>query len=84
MIYLNSSVGIIILFAFHLFLCKTLESGNESIKKVLTTFTGVAHRLQYVDNVNGRTFYNDSKSTNVKSTQIAKQQNHYLCQTHTI
>lgn len=50
---------------------KRFNVSNESIKKVLTTFTGVAHRLQYVDNVNGRTFYNDSKATNVKSTSIA-------------
>jgi len=44
---------------------------NESILAVLKEFKGVEHRLEYVDIVNGRVFYNDSKATNVKSTQIA-------------
>lgn len=44
---------------------------NESIKKVLSNFYGVEHRIEFVKNVNGREFYNDSKATNVKSTQIA-------------
>ena len=44
---------------------------NEVILDVLKEFKGVAHRLEYVDTVNGRVFYNDSKATNVKSTQIA-------------
>jgi len=44
---------------------------NEGIRKVLTTFTGVSHRLQYVGSVNGRRFYNDSKATNILATQKA-------------
>ena len=44
---------------------------NETIKQVLTTFGGVEHRMEFVANVNGREFYNDSKATNVKSTEIA-------------
>lgn len=44
---------------------------NESIKKVLTTFQGVKHRLQYVATVNGRKFYNDSKATNILATEKA-------------
>ena len=44
---------------------------NKSIYQVLTTFYGVEHRIEFVKEVNGRTFYNDSKATNVKSTQIA-------------
>ncbi|RLL45237.1 UDP-N-acetylmuramoyl-L-alanine--D-glutamate ligase [Oceanobacillus piezotolerans] len=44
---------------------------NSSIQQVLTTFTGVKHRLQFVTNMNGRQFYNDSKATNVLATQKA-------------
>lgn len=44
---------------------------NEMIKEVLGKFTGVEHRLEFVKRVNNREFYNDSKSTNVVSTQIA-------------
>lgn len=50
---------------------KQFNVSNESIIKVLKTFTGVNHRLQFVKEVNGREFYNDSKATNVKSTTIA-------------
>src|SRR5699024_8354254 len=47
-------------------ICAVKQKGvsNESIKKVLTTFTGVEHRLQFVATLNGRKFYNDSKATN--------------------
>src|SRR5699024_7478952 len=38
---------------------------NESIRHVLTTFTGIKHRLQFVAKVNDRLFYNDSKATNI-------------------
>ncbi len=41
---------------------------NSAIQKVLTTFTGVRHRLQYVTEVNGRKVYNDSKATNILAT----------------
>lgn len=44
---------------------------NEGIQHVLTTFTGVKHRLQFIDKVNGRLFYNDSKATNILATQKA-------------
>ncbi|MCM3396250.1 UDP-N-acetylmuramoyl-L-alanine--D-glutamate ligase [Oceanobacillus profundus] len=44
---------------------------NEGIYRVLTTFTGVEHRLQFVENINGRLFYNDSKATNILATQKA-------------
>ncbi len=46
---------------------------NESIKKVLTTFKGVKHRLQYVESIHGRRFYNDSKATNILATSKALQ-----------
>ncbi|MEH7106860.1 UDP-N-acetylmuramoyl-L-alanine--D-glutamate ligase [Bacillus sp. JJ1764] len=41
---------------------------NEAIQEVLSTFTGVRHRLQYVDEVLGRRFFNDSKATNILAT----------------
>ncbi|MEH7120036.1 UDP-N-acetylmuramoyl-L-alanine--D-glutamate ligase [Neobacillus vireti] len=41
---------------------------NHAIQTVLKTFTGVRHRLQYVADVNGRKFYNDSKATNILAT----------------
>ncbi|HHW68720.1 MAG TPA: UDP-N-acetylmuramoyl-L-alanine--D-glutamate ligase [Tenericutes bacterium] len=44
---------------------------NEAIYNVLTRFHGVEHRLEFVNRINNRDFYNDSKSTNIKSTQIA-------------
>ena len=50
---------------------KELGISNESIKEVLNKFTGVEHRIEFVAKINGREFYNDSKATNVKSTQIA-------------
>lgn len=50
---------------------KLAGATNEGIEKVLTTFTGVKHRLQYVKTVNGRMFYNDSKATNMLATEKA-------------
>ena len=50
---------------------KNLGISNEVIKKTLEEFKGVEHRIEYVTTLNGVEFYNDSKSTNVKSTQIA-------------
>ncbi|MEH7122957.1 UDP-N-acetylmuramoyl-L-alanine--D-glutamate ligase [Bacillus sp. JJ1532] len=44
---------------------------NEAISKVLRTFIGVKHRLQYVREFGGRKFYNDSKATNILATQNA-------------
>ena len=50
---------------------KQFNVSNEIIKKVLITFGGVEHRLEYVRTLNSREFYNDSKATNVVSTNIA-------------
>ncbi|MDC3412833.1 UDP-N-acetylmuramoyl-L-alanine--D-glutamate ligase [Aquibacillus sp. 3ASR75-11] len=44
---------------------------TAAIQDVLKTFTGVKHRLQFVDNRNGRLFYNDSKATNILATSKA-------------
>lgn len=50
---------------------KEFGCSTESIRKVLKTFMGVEHRLEFVDNINGRIFYNDTEATNIKCTQIA-------------
>ena len=44
---------------------------DEVIQKVLKEFKGVEHRLEYVDTINGVTYYNDSKATNWVSTITA-------------
>ncbi|WP_174613161.1 UDP-N-acetylmuramoyl-L-alanine--D-glutamate ligase [Virgibacillus ihumii] len=46
-------------------------ASNIGIRQVLRTFTGVKHRTQFVDKVEGRSFYNDSKATNILATQKA-------------
>lgn len=50
---------------------KVYGVSDEIIKDVVSTFSGVEHRLEYVGNINGREVYNDSKSTNTESTVIA-------------
>ena len=50
---------------------KTYDVNNESIYKVLSTFGGVEHRIEYVDTIDGVDYYNDSKATNCESTKIA-------------
>lgn len=50
---------------------KLSGASNSAIVNVLTTFTGVKHRLQYVKSVEGRSFYNDSKATNILATEKA-------------
>lgn len=44
---------------------------NEWVERVLTTFQGVKHRLEYITTVDGRKFYNDSKATNLLATEKA-------------
>ncbi|KPB04436.1 UDP-N-acetylmuramoyl-L-alanine--D-glutamate ligase [Bacillus sp. CHD6a] len=50
---------------------KLIGVSNEAIIKVLTSFSGVKHRLQFIGELNGRRFYNDSKATNILATQKA-------------
>ncbi|EIA20154.1 UDP-N-acetylmuramoyl-L-alanine--D-glutamate ligase [Listeria fleischmannii] len=50
---------------------KTLGVSNEAIMHVLETFKGVEHRTQFVGELLGRKFYNDSKATNILATQSA-------------
>ena len=44
---------------------------NTSIKEVLSEFVGVEHRIEFVRELNGVKYYNDSKSTNNKATMTA-------------
>ncbi|MFS4084420.1 UDP-N-acetylmuramoyl-L-alanine--D-glutamate ligase [Aerococcus urinaeequi] len=43
---------------------KLLRISNEEIKNGVSAFHGVKHRLQFVAEIDGRRFYNDSKATN--------------------
>ncbi|GAE29149.1 UDP-N-acetylmuramoyl-L-alanine--D-glutamate ligase [Alkalihalobacillus hemicellulosilyticus] len=49
----------------------TMGATQYQIQDVLRTFSGVAHRLQFVGEVDGRRFYNDSKATNNLATKKA-------------
>ncbi|MBR1386763.1 MAG: UDP-N-acetylmuramoyl-L-alanine--D-glutamate ligase [Bacilli bacterium] len=50
---------------------KELGVSNDYINKVLKEFKGVEHRIEFVRELNGVKYYNDSKATNIKATQIA-------------
>ena len=50
---------------------KQLNVSNEIIRKVVSNFVGVAHRLEFSGEVNDVKYYNDTEATNIKSTQIA-------------
>ena len=44
---------------------------KEVIKKTLSDFKGVEHRIEFVREINGVKFYNDSKATNLDSMTVA-------------
>ncbi|MDQ8627470.1 UDP-N-acetylmuramoyl-L-alanine--D-glutamate ligase [Enterococcus sp. FR204] len=44
---------------------------NEAIRETLNLFHGLPHRTQYVGEIQGRKFYNDSKATNILATKMA-------------
>jgi UDP-N-acetylmuramoylalanine--D-glutamate ligase len=50
---------------------KALNIRKELIRKSLTNFQGVEHRLEHVLKIHGISFINDSKATNVNSTWYA-------------
>jgi UDP-N-acetylmuramoylalanine--D-glutamate ligase len=50
---------------------KLYDVDNKYIFKILNTFSGVEHRIEYVDTIDGVMYYNDSKATNCESTKIA-------------
>jgi UDP-N-acetylmuramoylalanine--D-glutamate ligase len=47
---------------------KTLKIDNETIRDAVRNFRGVEHRIEFVREIKGISYYNDSKGTNVEST----------------
>lgn len=48
--------------------CKELGVSNDTIAKVLSTYKGVKHSLEYITSLYNVNFYDDSKSSNIKDT----------------
>ncbi|MFQ6612089.1 MAG: UDP-N-acetylmuramoyl-L-alanine--D-glutamate ligase [Fidelibacterota bacterium] len=44
---------------------------DSQIQKTMSSFGGVEHRLEKVSRINGVTYYNDSKATNVEAVKVA-------------
>ena len=51
--------------------CRLLNVDLDLIKKSIISFTGVEHRIEFVREVGGVKYYNDSKGTNPDSTEVA-------------
>ncbi len=49
---------------------KLMEIDNEDISRALYSFKGSKHRLEYVGEIEGASYYNDSQSTNPGSTVV--------------
>ncbi len=47
---------------------QTKPDAVEPLRQVIRNFKGVEHRIEFVAEINGVKFYNDSKATNVDST----------------
>lgn len=54
-------------------LCRAIHLPYAPILAALRTFKGLAHRVEFVADVGGRKFYDDSKGTNVGATAAALQ-----------
>lgn len=50
---------------------KEFGVSDEVIKETLRMFKGVEHRIEFVREIDGVKYYNDSKATNVESTKMA-------------
>lgn len=50
---------------------KLLNIDTETIRKSIISFTGVEHRIEFVRELDGVKYYNDSKGTNPDSTEVA-------------
>jgi UDP-N-acetylmuramoylalanine--D-glutamate ligase len=50
---------------------KQLNLPDEKIKEAFSSFKGVEHRIEFVKEINGVEYYNDSKATNVDSVWYA-------------
>jgi UDP-N-acetylmuramoylalanine--D-glutamate ligase len=51
--------------------CQIAGISNESIRYVLKEFSGVEHRLEFVKELNGIRYVNDSKATTIDSLAVA-------------
>ena len=51
--------------------CKEMNVPNDVMVKVIKNFNGVEHRIEFVRDINNVLYFNDSKATNIKATQIA-------------
>ncbi|RKD24098.1 UDP-N-acetylmuramoylalanine--D-glutamate ligase [Ammoniphilus oxalaticus] len=49
-------------------ICGLLGASSESMRQTLATFQGVEHRLEFVTEISGIKFYNNSKATNSEAT----------------
>lgn len=52
-------------------IAKQFNVSNEVISEVISDFIGVRHRLEFIREVEGVRYYNDTEATNIKCTQIA-------------
>ena len=52
-------------------IAKQFNVSNEVISEVISNFIGVRHRLEFIREVEGVRYYNDTEATNIKCTQIA-------------
>lgn len=50
---------------------KAMGADNASIVSAVSSFSGVEHRIEFVREINGVKFYNDSKGTNTDATITA-------------
>ncbi len=50
---------------------KLIGISNEHIKEQIMSFKAVEHRIEFVAEVRGKTFYNDSKATNPEASFVA-------------
>ena len=50
---------------------KKMGISNEIIRKTVSSFKGVEHRIEFVREIDGVKYYNDSKGTNTDATIIA-------------
>ncbi|MBQ8425934.1 MAG: UDP-N-acetylmuramoyl-L-alanine--D-glutamate ligase [Clostridia bacterium] len=56
-------------------LCSVLSvyllTNDIKILSNITKFQGISHRIEFIKTINGISFYNDSKATNIDSTMVA-------------
>jgi UDP-N-acetylmuramoylalanine--D-glutamate ligase len=54
-----------------LIVAKALNLPNQKIREAFASFKGVEHRIEFVRELDGVEYYNDSKATNVDSVWVA-------------